>query len=363
MMNLTKMMEANMAAGFEQSFEQQSGGIFTNAGYDPIALLPPRAAELLRQLRQKARDAHSLIPEFADRHEANTARGDAERRLQRLLAPRSENKFNLSETDPQVIEARRQVEKLADEARRLAELDQVRSEAWRSASRVVQTVEDWVKNGRPPGTVLQDHEVEVPKLLKGESILDAIERLRRRGRELRADQRRIQSAPYPSSHAKQQMRAQIEALAMQGAPSVSDLIEHDRKIVWPTQRVTSSVYNTATPAIAFAELDAAIPLLIWLHKDAMIAALDREIATEADDGAALSPEAREEQEAELMGDLLAVERDEAALVWSAMAQGLPAEHRNDCAPAAILQVRLLTAPHTNGSRGSSWMHAWDVGGR
>jgi hypothetical protein len=199
------------------------------------------------------------------------------------------------------------------------------------------------------------------KLAKGESILDGIQRLRRRGRELKADLSRIQSAPYPSSYAKQKMRTQIEALAM--PPSVAELIEHDRQIVWPTQRLQSSVYNTNSPALAFAEVEAAVPLLIWLHKDAMIAALDREIATEADDGAALTHEARQQQEAEVMGDLLATERDESALVRTAQAQNLPVEHRNDCAPAAILQVRLLTAPHTNGSQGSSWMHAWDVGGR
>jgi hypothetical protein len=52
------------------------------------------------------------------------------------------------------------------------------------------------------------------KLAKGESILDGIQRLRRRGRELKADLSRIQSAPYPSSYAKQKMRTQIEALAM-----------------------------------------------------------------------------------------------------------------------------------------------------
>ncbi|OSI79310.1 hypothetical protein BSZ21_01530 [Bradyrhizobium canariense] len=37
-----------------------------------------------------------------------------------------------------------------------------------------------------------------------------------------------------------------------------------------------------------------------------------------------------------MGDLLAVERDEAALVWPAQAQGLPVEHRADINPLALL---------------------------
>ena len=95
---------------------------------------------------------------------------------------------------------------------------------------------------------------------------------------------------------------------MQGAPSVADLIERDRQITFQTQRLQSSVYNTRTPALAFPEVEAAISLLVWLHKDAMIAALDREIATEADDAAALTHEARQQQEAEVMGDLLDAER-------------------------------------------------------
>ena len=56
------------------------------------------------------------------------------------------------------------------------------------------------------------------------------------------------------------------------------------------------------------------------EKSALIAALDRGIGTEADDKAALPHEVREKAEAEVQGDLLAVERDVAALVWSAIEQ-------------------------------------------
>jgi hypothetical protein len=141
-----------MAAGFEPATAAsfgQSGSIQTRAGFDVIGLLPVHAGERLRQLRQKSRDAHSLLPEFADRLAANTAPGDAERWVQRLLAPRSENGFNMREDDPQVVQPRQELEKLADEARRLAELDQVRSEAWQSASRVVQAVEQWREMADP----------------------------------------------------------------------------------------------------------------------------------------------------------------------------------------------------------------------
>jgi hypothetical protein len=57
-----------------------------------------------------------------------------------------------------------------------------------------------------------------------------------------------------------------------------------------------------------------------------------------------------------MGDLLAVERDEAAVVWSAMAQNLPVEHRADINPVALLGVRLVTAPAVNPSPETSPQH-------
>lgn len=201
----------------------------------------------------------------------------------------------MREDDPRVVEQRRLLDKLTDDFKRLNERNEVRSAAWREAGHTLQAVEGWLKDGRPHGTVLQDHEGEVPKLNKGEGLMDAIERHRRRGRELKADLNRIQSAPFPSSYAKAQMRAQIEALAMQGAPNLSDLIENDRQIVWPTQRVQSNVVNTATPALAFAEFDAAIPFVVWLHRDAIIKRMDAEIDTEADDVAALTHAEREKR--------------------------------------------------------------------
>ena len=61
-------------------------------------------------------------------------------------------------------------------------------------------------------------------------------RLRRRGRELRADAHRISSSCFPSSYCRQRMRAMVEQLAQQRAPDVSSLVEHDRSIAFPTTR-------------------------------------------------------------------------------------------------------------------------------
>jgi hypothetical protein len=41
-------------------------------------------------------------------------------------------------------------------------------------------VEAWIKGGRPEATVLEAVEVKPPKLNKGESVIDAIDRHRRR---------------------------------------------------------------------------------------------------------------------------------------------------------------------------------------
>jgi hypothetical protein len=218
-----------------------------------------------------------------------------------------------------------------------------------------------LKDGSAPDTVLQDYDGPEPKLAKGERLLNAIENRRRRARELRADLHRIRSAAFPSSHAKAQMRAQIEALAQQGAPNVATLIGHDRQIEWPTQMQQSTVRGGDHPALAFAEVRGVLPILAWLHKDFLIKRLDAKIDAEADDPAALSHTEREKRESEVMGDLLEIERQEAALVWAAMDERLPAEHRADCPALAILRCRLVTAPAANG-RGTSLQHVIDIVG-
>jgi hypothetical protein len=327
-------------------------------GFDVIDLLPPAAAEKLRMLRQHRDDAYALVPEFEQVRQASLTRIEAANALKRLTDHPQDGGFNLPDGNRSVITAKRTLEKATDEFERLKQLQEVRAAAFQSASAALAACEDWLRVGKPGGVVLQDHEAETPKLQKGEDVLSGIERLRRRCRELKADQHRIASAPYPSSYAKQRMRAQIEALAMQGAPSVSALIELDGKVEFQTQRITSEIHSEQR-SLGFAQVPDTLALVAWLHRDVLIAALDREISTEADDPAALSHEQRQQAEAQTMGDLLDIERQEASLVWMAQAQGLPCEHRADCAVLAILGCGLITvARPANGP--SSPEHAYDI---
>jgi hypothetical protein len=359
-----QMMAEPAAAGFEPgpaNPQPFSVGMSLVPSFDVIELLPPGAADRLRALRQRFTDLNTLIPKHDVMHEASTARIIAEQRLQRLRDHQSNGGFNLKPDDPRVLEQERLLGKLNDDLRRLNELVETRSAVWHAASHVLTAVEGWLKNGVPPGVVLEDHEVEVPKLAKGESgLLDAIENRRRRGRELRADLRRIESSCYPSSYCKQRMRAMVEQLAQQGTPDVSSLVEHDRSIAFPTTRLQSSIYNVETPAaIGFAEVPDIVALFAWLHRDLLIKRLDAEIDSESDDAAALSATERETRAAVVMGDLLAVEYDEARLVWQAQADKLSCEHRSDCAAQCILQVRLVTAPRVEAT-GTTPGYSWDL---
>jgi hypothetical protein len=112
--------------------------------------------------------------------------------------------------------------------------------------------------------------------------------------------------------------------------------------------------NTETrAAVAFTETPDAIALFAWTFGDVLVKRLDEAIDADADDANALGHDERRKREAQVWADLLEIERIESALVWAALAQGLPTEHRGDCSPQAVLQCRLITLPPADPSPGTS----------
>jgi len=336
----------------------------SHIGTDPAAYLPAAAADRFRMLKQHADDLHKLMPEFSERHDAHTAKLQAEQTLKRLQDHASVGGFELPDDDPRCRGEKAKLDALAAECRRLDDIYAVRSEAWRVASQTVSAVTAYLLDGRPGGTALEDFNGPKPTLNKGEDIATRVETLRHRVRELKADLHRIQSAPYPSSHARQKMREQIETLAARGAVNVSRLVEHDHEIEFPMTQIRATVQNVEQPgAVAFAEVCDMAAITCWLHRDALVARLDAEIASEADDNSALTHAERERRAAEVTNDLLAVERDECWWLWQAMAKDLPVSLRVDVNPLALLGLRLITATPADPSPGSSLMHAISRVGR
>ena len=323
--------------------------LFGASPADLAALLPPGARRRLEALRERADDMHRRVPHGAELIEATQERQRAQQRLDRLVGHPSQGGFGLGPSDAQVIAQRRQVQELTETATAISNRYETRGAAWQVVAATLREVEAWLRDGRPGGTAMLDDEREPPKLKNGEDVLAAVERLRRRVRELKADLHRLESAPHPSAFCKAQMRTQVEALAMQGAPSVAALVEHGREVTWPVISLRSQVFNTNTPALAIADgVVDTLGLFAWLHQDALIKRLAAEIDSEADDAVALSASERERQTAVAMADILEQERLEASLVRAAQDQGLPVEHRSDMHPLALLGLNLMTAPVVNG---------------
>ena len=136
----------------------------------------------------------------------------------------------------------------------------------------------------------------------------------------------------------------VDQLAARGMPDVSGLIELDQDIQWPLVRIRAEVLGAERALAVHEAVDVVGLLSFFLTPEVLIKRLDALIDAESDDKAALSVEARQQAEVETQGDLLDIERQEAALVWQAQAQGLPIEHRADISPLALLAVRLVTTP-------------------
>lgn len=281
-----------------------SAGFPSPPNFDPLDALPPGAAERLRLLRQRSADLHAIIPPGEDVRIASNAKVEAANRVRELQNHPQDFGHGLPDTDARVIAAKKHAAKMIADFERLKQLQEVRAAAWQAAAQPLANAEIWLRDGRPHGTVLEDYQNEPPKLNKGESLIDGIDRVRRAGRQIKASINTIQSSCFPRSYCKQRAHEQVEQLAIRGAISVSRLVEHDGDIEFPTMQVTSAVYNVGGGAVAYHEAVDVVGLMAFLHKSALIAALDREIDAEGDDAGSLSHEDRQRRDSEAQGDLL-----------------------------------------------------------
>lgn len=305
-------------------------------------VLPPEALEKFRALELKSDEAHVLLRAAIEGQQE--LRLDIQRhqnRIKELKIPRGEGGYNLDDSSPQVVAEQQKLDRKLADQRRLNAVYEARGAIWEVTSGLIRNIEQAVA-ARPGGCVGKMVPLDAPTF-KG-SVLDAVEGRRRRGRELLADLHRVRSSPWPSSIAKQGMRDRVEQLANSGRPFVECAVEHNEQIPFPTQTHQVRILNGDPSLIGFVELPDTLALLTWLHRDALIEALDREIDTVADDPNAMTDEQRRAAEMQIHADLLAVEGEECALIEIAQAQGLPADYRIDCDPRAILGFEWVAAP-------------------
>jgi hypothetical protein len=336
---------------------------------DPAAVLPEAAAVKMIALHQRVVDAHAAIPAFDSIREASLAIAGHRNRINDLMRRKAEGGFGLPPDAPQLLDERGKLERAEQELSRLNSLNEIRSARWNTVAGLERSITDWIMRGGIPGGCVLEAVADAPisELLSkndGGRLDAAVERYRHRLRELAADLHRVRSAPWPSSVAKAAARAQIEALAASAAPDIDRAIEHGLPISFATTVRTTLVRGTDKPATVAIEATDAVGLLCWVLRDELLAKINAALDEAADDKAALSQQQREEMEAQIMHDVLMIERSEVACIWAAEAQGAVIDFRGDTSPQSLLGVRLVAAPRAVPSPDSNARHAYElVGGR
>ena len=113
------------------------------------ALLPEAAGNRLRALRERADMAHRTIPAFSELQEASIARMNADNRLKQLLGHASLGGYALPVDDLRCVVQQRLVAQLTADQKRLQDMIDARTLAWRAASAALSSVEAWLGAGRP----------------------------------------------------------------------------------------------------------------------------------------------------------------------------------------------------------------------
>lgn len=298
-----------------------------------LDLLPAAAREKLRHLRQVRDDARAAARSLSDNiRDLIADKNAAEVSRRRLTDGYQGSGFQLPVDDPRVREKSEKIKYLNEEISRLKLPAEQRSEAAQLRGRLVDHVERWLKQ-LPPTTKIALHLGRQVTLPKGETALDAVERVRRRVRELQADILQVRAAPRPSSVCKKLIREQIEQMAATGRPNVAPVIDNGEPLQFPIALVRFPISSTVENMVDV------LAIMTWLQKDALVAKLDLEIDELADEKNALTDAQRAEREATLLRDMLANEREEESYIMlAAQHGGVDMPRRDDCDPRAVLEL-------------------------
>jgi hypothetical protein len=313
---------------------------------DVIDVLPPEAAERLRDLRQQADDLLVLNrSSFTESQDLQVEIHKHKARISQLTLERGAGGYGLGADAPQVRDEETRLSRKIHDLARQRELAELRGGRFQNLRRLISACEGFLRSGIPPGTVVAALPETEPHLRKNETPLQAIERLRYRLGELDADARKAEAVPIPSSVAKARMREQLSRLAEQGAPSVLRLVELGTELEFATTTQRLPIISTSADfSFAQGEAPDAIGMLLWAFRDVIIGKIDALIDRDANDGEALTDAARAELLARIAEERLQTEFQDCALVRLAQSQGTLVEFRSDTSVCALLNIELVAAP-------------------
>lgn len=192
----------------------------------------------------------------------------------------------------------------------------------REKSNLVAQLRGWLRN-LPPQANLVDARRSKPAMKKGETVSQAVARIRDEIADLKSKVALVKQAKPPVAEIKKQARAFVQRLAEQGRPAIT--AGYDQFEI----KFATSSWSPAP------NLGAA---LAWLDADRLVHRLEQEIDAMPKPVMALTASERSEQYASLRTELAALERTEERLIDAAADDGQDIARRVDADPRAVLSV-------------------------
>ncbi|WP_147377644.1 hypothetical protein [Mesorhizobium waimense] len=320
---------------------------FVDDGTDPADRLPKPARAKLLRLRDERTAAHDLVQPMFDRiNDSHIDKLKAFHEIQKLESEYNRNIHFASDEragrEPtssakaflaRIDETKRKHARLTEIHNRLVEQQSEKSGRSRALAGLLDSnLERWLK-ALPPGSKIIPYQGAAPKLRKGETTVEAIERVRQERAVALADLNDLRARPITVAAAKAKAKEQIERLAADGRPSVLSLLDHGEQVRFALSLEPRSQSNISR------DLFAALAFTTWVNRDALIAAINKEIDAVAD-GTGISDNDRASAEAELTARLHGLERDEEALIDQAELSGTRIDRRTDADAQAVLGIQI-----------------------
>lgn len=292
---------------------------------DLISRLPVESADKVRDLLETQQAAlGALRLASADVEDARQRWESAEAQAQRQISGMSQTR------DPETVERM-----LAPVARRKAELDRAvgaearASEAWEKFA-FIENLRDWVATYFGRDGKLR-HE-SLPKIgpRKGETLRQAIDRVRTEIERVETEWRAVEQAPMPLAEVKAEIASSVDAIAAKGAPEINARArEGDPAGIGRRIRLDIVGGNKIG--------DGGASFFVWLMRDALVDRLCC-MVDNLDMAAAMTDAERDARFTVLADRRLSLERQEEALVTAAAEDGLRIDRRDDADPRAVLEV-------------------------
>jgi len=305
--------------------------------------LPPYAQAKIERLRRAETRSQAITDGLATAIEREREARDEVRRELGFWDRAHRPAFFRHEENPQTGEIK--AIELAEDPERTAivrridghtaELQRLQGEMAAVARTPTEPITSWLL-AQDPFAEFVSAEAALPKLARGDTLAAALERNNADQRRLADELASIRNAPRTIAEAKAAMRGEIEGIAARGRPSVNGLFNGDG-VGWSQETVQAGAYGAHNNVVGFIANDA-FALVVWTHKDAIIKALDAEIEREGDDTNAISADAQKVKIIELEARLLALRRQNEAIIDRVEADGAGHIQRTCTDPLVLLGI-------------------------